>query len=157
MDIRAARENFRRSPLALAQVSRKSLLKFRYNGGIPHFLFVFFFFSLFSYILASKQSNNLIATGVMGTRRSLTLWKKGNFLSLSEELWPQRAREKLFLLLCVSVLLSLDPRHRHSPKKYIKQQGRGFPGGAVVESLPANAGDTGSSPGLGRSHMPRSN
>ena len=25
----------------------------------------------------------------------------------------------------------------------------GFPGGAVVESLPANAGDTGSSPGLG--------
>ena len=27
----------------------------------------------------------------------------------------------------------------------------GFPGGAVVESLPANAGDTGSSPGLGRS------
>ena len=33
----------------------------------------------------------------------------------------------------------------------------GFPGGAVVENLPANAGDTGSSPGLGRSHMPRSN
>ena len=27
----------------------------------------------------------------------------------------------------------------------------GFPGGAVVENLPANAGDTGSSPGLGRS------
>ena len=33
----------------------------------------------------------------------------------------------------------------------------GFPGGAVVENLPANAGDTGLSPGLGRSHMPRSN
>ena len=32
----------------------------------------------------------------------------------------------------------------------------GFPDGAVVENLPANAGDTGSSPGLGRSHMPRS-
>ena len=32
----------------------------------------------------------------------------------------------------------------------------GFPGGVVVESLPANAGDTGSSPGLGGSHMPRS-
>ena len=32
-----------------------------------------------------------------------------------------------------------------------------FPGGAVVENLPANSGDTGSSPGLGRSHMPRSN
>ena len=33
----------------------------------------------------------------------------------------------------------------------------GFPGGAAVENLPANARDTGSSPGLGRSHMPRSN
>ena len=33
----------------------------------------------------------------------------------------------------------------------------GFPGGAVVESLPAGAGDMGSNPGLGRSHMPRSN
>ena len=32
----------------------------------------------------------------------------------------------------------------------------GFPGGAVVESLPANAGDGGSSPGLGGSHVPRS-
>ena len=33
----------------------------------------------------------------------------------------------------------------------------GFLGGAVVESLPANAGDTGSSHGLGGSHMLRSN
>ena len=32
---------------------------------------------------------------------------------------------------------------------------RGFAGGAVVENLPTNAGDTGSSPGLGRSHVPR--
>ena len=32
----------------------------------------------------------------------------------------------------------------------------GFPGGTVVENLPANAGDTGSSPGLGKSYMPRS-
>ena len=38
-----------------------------------------------------------------------------------------------------------------------KSQLPGFPGSAVAENLPANAGDTGSSPGLGRSHMPRSN
>ena len=31
----------------------------------------------------------------------------------------------------------------------------GFPGGAVVEDLPANAGDAGSGPGLGGSHVPR--
>ena len=35
-------------------------------------------------------------------------------------------------------------------KELFKKIPRGFPGGAVVESLPANAGDTGSSPGLGR-------
>ena len=32
----------------------------------------------------------------------------------------------------------------------------GSPGGAVVKNPPAKAGDTGSSPGPGRSHMPRS-
>ena len=39
----------------------------------------------------------------------------------------------------------------------IKGTDRGFPGGSVVGSLPANAGDMGSSPGPGRSHMPWSN
>ena len=38
-----------------------------------------------------------------------------------------------------------------------KCAGRGFPGGTVVKNPPVNAGDTGSSPGPGRSHMPRSN
>ena len=32
----------------------------------------------------------------------------------------------------------------------------GFPGGAVVKNPPANAGDIGSTPGPGRSHMLRS-
>ena len=32
-----------------------------------------------------------------------------------------------------------------------------FPGGEVVKNPPANAGDTGSSPDPGRSHMPWSN
>ena len=32
-----------------------------------------------------------------------------------------------------------------------------FPGGSVVKNLPASAGDTGSIPGLGRFHTPRSN
>ena len=41
--------------------------------------------------------------------------------------------------------------------KDFKSHYRGFPGGAVVENLPANAEDMGSSPGLGRSHMPWSN
>ena len=43
----------------------------------------------------------------------------------------------------------------HIKKKKIFK--RGFPGGAVVKNPPANAGDKGSSPGPGRSHMPQSN
>ena len=39
----------------------------------------------------------------------------------------------------------------------IERHVRGFPGGAVVKNPTANAGDTGSSPGPGRFHMPRSN
>ena len=41
-----------------------------------------------------------------------------------------------------------------NPSKVYHQD---FPGGAVVENPPANAGDMGSIPGPGRSHMPRSN
>ena len=47
-----------------------------------------------------------------------------------------------------------SPSH---PKMLLQERVGGFPGGAVVRNLPANAGDTGLSPGLGRSHMPRSN
>ena len=39
----------------------------------------------------------------------------------------------------------------------IKLLEEGFLGGAVVKNPPDNAGDTGSSPGPGRSHMSRSN
>ena len=44
-------------------------------------------------------------------------------------------------------------------KKKIKSvcKGRDFPGGTVVKDPPASAGDTRSSPGPGRPHMPRSN
>ena len=43
----------------------------------------------------------------------------------------------------------------YSKEKTIKRhQPWDFPGGAVVESLPADAGDVGSSPGPGRSHRP---
>ena len=45
---------------------------------------------------------------------------------------------------------------RKQARPLILRNSWGFPGGAVVENLPANAGDTGSSPGLGGSHMPRS-
>ena len=45
----------------------------------------------------------------------------------------------------------------HALKFKLKKCIGDFPGGTVVKNLPANAGDTGSIPGLGGSHMPRSN
>ena len=53
--------------------------------------------------------------------------------------------------------LDLKQDTEHGMHRALKHISGGFPGGAVVENLPANAGDTGSSPGLGRSHMPWSN
>ena len=38
-----------------------------------------------------------------------------------------------------------------------KQRNWDFPGCLVVKNLPANAGDTGSIPGLGKSHVPWGN
>ena len=45
----------------------------------------------------------------------------------------------------------------HYQNSLPKSQIWDFPGGTVVKNPPANAGDTGSSPSLGRSHMLRSN
>ena len=45
----------------------------------------------------------------------------------------------------------------HNKKKIFFNVAEGFPGGSAVEKPPANAGDTGSIPNPGRSHMPQSN
>ena len=69
----------------------------------------------------------------------------------------------MYQLLLVKVLYLNAYIHKEVKSKInklsfgFKKIEKGFPGGAVVENLPANAGDTGSSPGLGRSHMPQSN
>ena len=42
-------------------------------------------------------------------------------------------------------------------KNELLKECRDFPGGLVVKNLPANAGDMGSIPGLGRFHMLRGN
>ena len=50
-----------------------------------------------------------------------------------------------------------DLKHTGLNMKSIEKYLSGFPGGTAVKNLPANTGDTGSSPGPERSHMPRSN
>ena len=76
---------------------------------------------------------------------------------------PEEEGEKESLLITCSYL-SIHSFIHSTPKGLEEKQTEkqklpflGFPGGAVVKNPPANAGDTGSSPGPGRSHMPRSN
>ena len=78
--------------------------------------------------------------------------------------------------LCLAPFIPLNPRSSHQllavPPGFcpappppcclahlltLKWGFRGFPGGAVVKNPPAKAGDTGSSPGPGGSHMLQSN
>ena len=54
---------------------------------------------------------------------------------------------------CKLTILQLKNKIKN---KQTKKNNRDFPGGSVVGNPPANAGDTGSSPGPGGSHMPRS-
>ena len=53
--------------------------------------------------------------------------------------------------------MEITTAEQNKEKRMKRTEIRELPGGAVVKNLPANAGDTGSSPGLGRSHMPQSN
>ena len=64
-----------------------------------------------------------------------------------------------FFVCCVICHKGENPKAEpgHQPYKPAEKLLEGFPGGAVVKNPPANAGDTGSSPGLGISHMPWSN
>ena len=60
----------------------------------------------------------------------------------------------LFDINCSSIFLDPSPKAKEIKAKIKKW---GFPGGALVKNPPANAGETGSSPGPGRPHMPQSN
>ena len=66
--------------------------------------------------------------------------------------------------LCFTIYLKFAGKYYIAKWKFT-QRGRhmifknntlGFSGDSVVKSLPANAGDTGSIPDLGKSHMPQS-
>ena len=58
---------------------------------------------------------------------------------------------------CIQIIIYHDQVWLFQERKggsTFKNQSGDFPGGAVVKNPPANAGDTGSIPGRGRSYMP---
>ena len=78
--------------------------------------------------------------------RSTQLQKKHRISSLLE--WPSWTP----LMTHIRWIVGL-----WSSPAWIQIPSQDFPDGAVVKNPPANAGHMGSSPGPGRSHMPRSN
>ena len=51
----------------------------------------------------------------------------------------------------------ITPKCYECGKAFIRSVSRELPGNSVLRNPPANAGDTGLSPDLGRSYMPQSN
>ena len=83
-------------------------------------------------------------------------WEHSTVQSLWKTDWKLHITLNIHLLHDPAILL-LGIHPRELITRLHKDLYMDFPGGAVVENPPANAGDTGSSPGPGRSHMPRSN
>ena len=104
----------------------------------------------------------------LGTR-SLTHWTATQVpVCCNSKCWTPSAHVHLYLPhLPVNNLFSLTGKWAanslvvylfiHQNFYFIVLKIQDFPGGALVGSPPANAGDTGSSPGPGGSHMPWSN
>ena len=103
--------------------------------------------------IIKKSTNNKCWRGCGKKGTLLHCWQE---CKLIQPLW-----RTVWRVLKLNIELPYDPAIPllciYPEKTIIQKDSWGFPGGAVVKNLPANAGDTGSSPGLGRSHMPRSN
>ena len=79
------------------------------------------------------------------------------FLYTNNEKSEREIKEKIPFTITTKRIKYLGIILPKEAKDLYSENHRDFPGGTVVKNLPANAGDMGLSPGLGRSHMLQSN
>ena len=97
------------------------------------------------------------------------VWEKCVLLEVTKSVILLHSNRKLIYILCllkallnsvlkrgvsVCVCVCVCVCERKRERNDSKHGPRDFPGGTVVKNPPANAGNTGSGPGPGRSHMP---
>ena len=79
------------------------------------------------------------------------------WLLQKRETWGQRWEKHTLLKFVQSAHINYSRNRQTWRTGGLKNELEDFPSGTVVKNPPANAVDTGSSPGPGKSHMPRSN
>ena len=115
-----------------------------WDEACHHLLFLLFFPELVS-LLSYKESSLAHLVGLLEDISHLK-YQETPATKQHSEFWVEPDIELTALERAIWWLSRLS-----------KLTGKGFSGGAVIKNLPVNAGDTGSSPGLGRSHIPRIN
>ena len=104
----------------------------------------------------SKQSKQLKVSLFIPSVIVICFW----IYVLEGTLWAQYVHSTIInqqIIVIVKVFIYFSWFYKMGLWCWFEMFGLGFPGGAVIKNLPANAGDRGLSPDLGRSHMPRSN
>ena len=96
--------------------------------------------------LIKLKSFRTVKETINKTKRQHSEWEK---------IFANETTDKGFMAQIYKQLMGLNIKKTNNPDK--KWAEWDYPGDTVVKNPPAKAGDTGSSPGLGRSHMPRSN
>ena len=120
----------------------------------------FFFMSLAVEFLFGRFQSSLLMVVQQLVVILVCSWEELNTRSFySTILFPLTVTSCLLYFFChiLCLFFYIQFWSQESPRSRFLWGSGGFPGGAVVERLPANAGDTDSSPGLGGSHMPQSN